>query len=132
MDWAGPARGCAVGPPRPDPFSPLTVCGDLPPQVSETFFSSFSCQSLSSLTRALIPHPLTAPLPPTLRLPLWVTHSAHRQPRLFSFSLVGSEARYLSADPRARTLAVPLSNTPFFIHPSFGFTSLSSWLGCSI
>lgn len=78
--WTGPARPhgyvvttptpcsrCSHPPaPQPDPFSLLTVCGgDLPPQVSRTFFSSVSCQSHSSLTRALIPCSSAAPLPLT-------------------------------------------------------------------
>lgn len=111
--WTGPDRpGPALSPAvtHPDPPHPPSVCGGLPPQVSETFLSS-CCQSLSSLTRLLIPCPLTAPLPPTLVLSLSGLGGARRQSRLFSFSLVSSGARYLSADPRACMLSISLSHT---------------------
>lgn len=92
--------------------SSRTVSWGLPPQVSETFFSS-SCQSFSSLTSSLIPCPLPASLPPTLffslSLSFWVSH---KQSRLFSFSLASSG---LLSHCRPQSL---LARCPFLCHTS--------------
>lgn len=106
--------------------SSRTVSWGLPPQVSETFFSS-SCQSFSSLTSSLIPCPLPASLPPTLffslSLSFWVSH---KQSRLFSFSLASSGLlSHCRPQSFACSLSISLSHkhththTRSFLHQSF-------------
>jgi len=124
-------RGCpALSSQPPPPLQHNSVCWGLPPQVSETFLSS-SCQSLSSLTQALIPlssrclAPLLPSLPPfthsflspSLSFLGWSAHT--------DCSRLVCRAPYLAADLWACLHAVRLSlchthtHTHTFLHQSF-------------
>lgn len=111
--------------------SSRTVSWGLPPQVSETFFSS-SCQSFSSLTSSLIPCPLPASLPPTLffslSLSFWVSH---KQSRLFSFSLASSgllsHCRPQSLLARCPSLCHTSTHTHTFLSSSILLLVLQVW-----
>lgn len=111
--------------------SSRTVSWGLPPQVSETFFSS-SCQSFFSLTSSLIPCPLPASLPPTLffslSLSFWVSH---KQSRLFSFSLASSgllsHCRPQSLLARCPSLCHTSIHTHTFLSSSILLLVLQVW-----